>query len=203
MTALAVDALAAVRAAGGDVKLVGPERLKVIAPAPLPNYLVDQLRTAKPELLALLSGIAPPGTQIWGEAEEERAAIVEHDGGAPRSWAEALARLNPALPPCDIPLTRWLCFIDDCGQFLDDGWADRAVALGWRPFDLFGCDRFKPFARIDRMGLLWLLNGQKLLALAAESAAISTPSGGSLTFRRCPNEPGRVLAWELPEKMIS
>lgn len=40
MTALAVDTLAAVRAAGGDVKLVGPERLKVIAPAPLPNYLL-------------------------------------------------------------------------------------------------------------------------------------------------------------------
>ena len=60
MTPLAVSALAAVRAAGGDVKLVGPERLKIIAPEPLPDYLVERLRTAKPELLALLSSAAPP-----------------------------------------------------------------------------------------------------------------------------------------------
>jgi hypothetical protein len=197
MTALAVDALAAVRAAGGDVKLVGPKRLKVIAPAPLPDYLVDRLRTAKPELLSLLSSTNPPATEIWDEAEEERAAIVEYDGGAPRAWAEALARLDPARPPCDIPPKRWLCFIDDCGRFLDDGWLPCAEALGWGPLDLFGCNRVKPFARIDHAGLLWLLNGQKLLALAANAAAIATASGGSLTFRRCPNEPGRVLAWEL------
>jgi hypothetical protein len=131
MTALAVDALAAVRAAGGDVKLVGPKRLKVIAPAPLPDYLVDRLRTAKPELLSLLSSTNPPATEIWDEAEEERAAIVEYDGGAPRAWAEALARLDPARPPCDIPPKRWLCFIDDCGRFLDDGWLPCAEALGW------------------------------------------------------------------------
>jgi hypothetical protein len=124
-------------------------------------------------------------------------AIAEYDGGASRSWAEALARLDPARPPDDVPLRRWFQFIDDCGRFLDEGWADRAVALGWGPFDLFGCDRFKPYARIDRMGLLWLLNAQKLLALGSDSAAISTPSGGSITFRRCPNEPGRVLAWQL------
>jgi hypothetical protein len=135
MTALAVDALAAVRAAGGDVKLVGPKRLKVIAPAPLPDYLVDRLRTAKPELLSLLSSTNPPATEIWDEAEEERAAIVEYDGGAPRAWAEALARLDPARPPCDIPPKRWLCFIDDCGRFLDDGWLPCAEALGWGPHD--------------------------------------------------------------------
>jgi hypothetical protein len=130
MTALAVDALAAVRAAGGDVKLVSPKRLKVIAPAPLPDYLVDRLRTAKPELLALLSSITPPTTEIWGEAEEERAAIAEYDGGAPRSWAVALARLDPARPPADVQSKRWVQFIDDCGRFLDEGWADRASALG-------------------------------------------------------------------------
>jgi hypothetical protein len=62
---------------------------------------------------------------------------------------------------------------------------------------LFGCDRVKPFARIDRAGLLWLLDGKKLLALAHDSAAIATPSGGTLKYRRYPNEPGRVLAWEL------
>ena len=59
----------------------------------------------------------------------------------PVTWAEALTRLDPARPPCDIPLIRWLRFIDDCGRFLDDGWAACAEGLGWGPLDLFGCDR--------------------------------------------------------------
>jgi hypothetical protein len=140
--------------------------------------------------------VRPPAHR-WTEAHDERAAIIEHDGSAPREWAEALARLDPAGAPCDISPKRWLRFIDDCGRFLDEGWAERAEALGWGPLDLFGCDRIRPFARIDRAGLLWFLNGQKLLALADNAAAIATSSGGSLTFRRSPNEPGRVLAWEL------
>jgi hypothetical protein len=43
---------------------------------------------------------------------EERAAVIEYDGGVLRSWAEALARLDPIRPPCNIPPTRWLRFID-------------------------------------------------------------------------------------------
>ena len=148
MTALAGDALAEVRAAGGDVKFIGPERLKVVAPEPLPDHLVDKLRKAKPELLALLSNTSPPTTQIWDETEEERAAIIEYDGGAPRAWAEALARLGPNNPPLDMSPQRWLRFIDDCCRFVDDGWAARAGALGWGPHQLFGCDRTRPFARI-------------------------------------------------------
>jgi hypothetical protein len=136
-------------------------------------------------------------TAAWGEEEEERAAIAEYDGGAPRSWGEALARLDPARPPGAISLNRWLQFIDDCGRFINDGWAARAKALGWGPLDLFGCNRDKPFARISQAGLVWLLEGRKLVALTAETAAISAPGGSSLTFYRRQFETGGVLAWEL------
>lgn len=149
-------------------------------------------KIAKVESPVVTIKVAP-----WDDAEEERAAIVEYDGGAPRVWAEAFSRLDPNKAPADVPTRRWVSFINDCGRFLDDGWADRAVALGWGPLDLFGCDRVKPFARIDRAGLLWLLNGQKLLALAANAASITTASGGKLTFRKCLNEAGRLVAWEL------
>jgi hypothetical protein len=105
----------------------------------------------------------------------------------------ALAQLRPDDPPCDIPHPRWATFIDDSGRLLASGWVDRAVALGWTALDLFGCDRIKPYARIDRMGLLWLLHGQDLLALSADAAAISTPAGSSLTFRKILHHlPGRV-----------
>jgi hypothetical protein len=39
------------------------------------------------------------------------------------------------------------------------------------------CDAERPFARIDRMGLNWLLNGDRLLALTAGSAVIETKGG--------------------------
>jgi hypothetical protein len=142
--------------------------------------------------------VVAPDDAPWGETEEERAAVIQYDGGATRTWAEALARLDRGRPPCDIPPIRWLRFIDDCGRFFDDGWAAFADRLGWGPLDLFGCDRTKPFARINRAGLLWLLNGRKLLALGADAAAIATACGGYLTIRRRFREPGGVVAWELP-----
>src|ERR1700733_8964058 len=116
--------------------------------------------------------------------DDKPAANIEYNSGVPRVWAEALVRLDPNSPRGDIPPKRWLRFIDDCRQFLDDGWAAYAARLGWGPLDLFGCDPTRPFARINRAGLLWLLNGRRLLALCGDAAAIATASGGYLTFRR-------------------
>ena len=135
----------------------------------------------------------------WGEVEAERAATVEYAGNIPRDWAEGFARLDPNRPPVDVPLRRWLAFIDDCGRFLDGGFAGRAAALGWGPCDLFGCDRDRPFARIDQAGLLWLLNGDHLVALSENTASVETRAGARQCWRRKPDEPGRVLPWELTD----
>jgi hypothetical protein len=133
----------------------------------------------------------------WSHEYEERAAIVEFDGGVPRAWAEALARLDPTKPPNDVPPGRWLGFIDDCGRFLDQGWASTAAALGWGPLDLFGCDRERPFVH-DHRGLLWVLNGGSILQMHRDRATIKTQGGAQQTYRRRPVEVGRVvLAWEL------
>ena len=96
-----------------------------------------------------------------------------------------------------MPLRRWERFIDDVGLFLDGSFCAVAAALGWGPYDLFGCDRDRPYTRIDAAGLLWLLNGDRLVALSANAAAIETRTGARQTYRRKPSEPGRVLAWEL------
>ena len=137
----------------------------------------------------------PPAT--WTDAQEERTAIVEYDGGASRAWAEALARLDLSKPPGEVPEKRWQRFIDDCGRFLDAGWADKAVALGWGPLDLFGADRERPFARIDHMGLLWLCKGGTIIELYRDRAVLKTQSGTRQTYRRRPVEVGRVvLAWD-------
>jgi hypothetical protein len=131
----------------------------------------------------------------WGDAQEVRAAIVEFDGGAARNWSEAVARLDLGRPPGDVPERRWRRFIVDCGAFLDSGWPATAQALGWDAADLLGCDRHRPFARIDQQGLLWLLNGRRVVALTADTAIIETPDGGRLVYRRAPSGPGQVLVW--------
>jgi len=136
-------------------------------------------------------------SEAWGEAEDERAAIVEHDGKIPRTWAEGFARLDPDRPPGDVPLQRWQRFIDDVGLFLDSPFCAVAVALGWGPLDLVGCDGARPFARIDKSGLLWLLRGDRLIAMTENTATVEAPTGARQTWRRKPAEPGRVLAWEL------
>ena len=178
-------------------KRIFPRTLTIIT---RDKIVIPKSVAAKIAKVAKVEPSAAADNTSWDEREEERAAVAEYDGGAPRGWAEALARLDRARPPCDIPPKRWLRFIDDCGQFLDDGWAACAERLGWTPLDLFGCDRAKPFARINHAGLLWLLDGRKLLALGGEAAAVATPSGGTLKYRKCPNEPGCVLAWELLRK---
>jgi hypothetical protein len=96
-----------------------------------------------------------------------------------------------------VPLKRWQRFVDDVGLFLDSPFCAVAGALGWGPLDLFGCDRDRPFARIDCAGLLWLLNGDRLVALSENTAAIKTRTSAQQTYRRKPSEPDRVLAWEL------
>ena len=143
-------------------------------------------------------GFVPDTAKPCSDVEEERAAIAEYDGGAPRAWAEALARLDPNKPPGDVPPRRWLRFSDDCGRFLDGAWAARAAAFGWGPLDLFGCDPERPFARVDHLGLLWLLNGGSVVELHPDRAILETERGARQCYRRRPVEVGRVVpAWEL------
>jgi hypothetical protein len=127
----------------------------------------------------------------------ERSTIIEDDAGVARGWAEAFARLYSDRPLADVPLRRWVQFIDDIGRFFDRGLAEKAATLGWTALDLFGCDRDKPFARIDRQGLCWLIAGSRLVDLSETAAIIERWTGARQTWRRKPNEPGRVLAWEL------
>jgi hypothetical protein len=147
------------------------------------------------------SSASPPAADrafaLWGKAEDERAAAVEYDGGITREWAEGFARLDPDRPPGDVPPSRWLRFVDDVGLFLDSPLCAVAAALGWGPLDLFGCDRDRPLERIDQAGLLWLLNGDKLIALDRHKAVIEKHTGARQTYRRKPVAVGDVVfPWE-------
>jgi hypothetical protein len=148
-----------------------------------------------------ISSAADRPSEIWREAEEERAGIVEHDAKIPRAWAEGFARLHLGRPPSDVPMRRWQLFVDDVGRFLDSPFCAVATALGWGPLELFGCDRDRPFARIDCAGLVWLLNGDKLIAFSENTATIERRTGARQVYRCKPHNPGNALAWELPKSL--
>ncbi len=85
------DIIAQVRAAGGRVIII-EDRLKVRAPLPLPDKLVAELRLHKAEVLAFLQDRKPVWTpEDWQAHFDERAGIVEHDGGLSRADAEQRA----------------------------------------------------------------------------------------------------------------
>jgi hypothetical protein len=127
-------------------------------------------------LPAISQGYEPPDGALG-----ERTATIEHDGRIPREWAGDLSRLDPDRPPADVPLQRWEQFVDDARRFLSGGFAERAVALGWGAVDLFGCDPDRPFARIDRAGLCWLIAGNRIADLSDEAAIIETWTGARQT----------------------
>src|SRR5262245_48366832 len=73
----------------------------------------------------------------------------------------------------------------------EDGWrflarrGDRARALGWTSRELFGLltvpehakPSFNRLSRYDETGLIWLLNGRRVVALTQDTAAIQTSDG--------------------------
>jgi hypothetical protein len=119
----------------------------------------------------------------------------------PRDWVEGLARLNPDRAPADVAPKCWRTFVDDIRRFLDGGWAEKAAALGWGSYELFGADRDRPFARLDKQGLCWFIKGGRLVGLSSEAAVVETCSGARQTYRRKPTEAGRALAWDLADTM--
>jgi hypothetical protein len=116
----------------------------------------------------------------------------DHDGaidaagstGSFEDFRPFLDNLNPGQRFGDVPPRRWQQFLADARAFLDSGFAAQATALGWTLIDLFGCDDLRPFARLDKMGLIWLLHGDRLVAITADVAIIEKVSGARLTFRR-------------------
>jgi hypothetical protein len=160
-------------------------------PSPKPNFeRIERFERRAPSVL--------PFVNVPSPSDKERAGHPDDNGEGARAWAGAVARLDPNQPPGDVPAHRWSQFIENCGVFLEHGWAERAAALGWGPLDLFGCDRERPFARIDHQGLLWLLDDNRIVELHRDKARIETRTGALQTYRRGPVDVGRVgLAWEL------
>jgi hypothetical protein len=166
---------------------------------------VATVATVSPEKAPSVANVASVASQQpasghlsaedWQAAHEERAAIIEHDGGAPREWAEGFARLDCSTPPPGFSPRSWEQLINDGGRFMDR-WATEAARLGWTAEDVFGVHPSASGARVDAMGLVPLIGGGEVVSISGDRASIRMPGGSTLTYLRRAR-PKAVALWDL------
>jgi hypothetical protein len=190
MTAVALDLLQAVAAAGGIIRLEG-DMLQLSAPAPPPDDLRARLRQHKAEVVALLSG---------AESANENApvTVTGHAPDLPAEVADGVQAILDADGARSIPPRRWPQIQHDTRRLVERRWLHDALRLGWSAADLFGCDQRAPWHRLDRAGLVLLTGGHEVVDLDADAAALRTSTGSILRFRRRPvATPPVALLWDL------
>ena len=104
--------------------------------------------------------------------------------------AYALVALR-AKCPAYVPGDRWHQAVADATAFASE-WAAQAQAFGWTVSELFGLHpvpeqpaaNYDRLARVDDMGLIWLLRGRPVIALTAMEAVMRCHSGATLKFYR-------------------
>ena len=100
--------------------------------------------------------------------------------------------------PKEVPAHRWRQFINDCHTFLlaKEKWAERAAGHGWNDLELFGCCR-RPLERLGNAGLLWAINGGRLVELRRDWAVIERASDRSrhVHQRERPKAENLTLPW--------
>jgi hypothetical protein len=89
---VSVAALVRLAVHAGVILRVKDDRLVLSSDTPPDEGLLHQLRSAKPAIVAYLRGLACWDEDDWSAFYDERAAIMEFDGGLPRAEAEASAR---------------------------------------------------------------------------------------------------------------
>jgi len=155
------------------------------------------------------AGFGPNGSWRWelpcdcrgaSTASPVASQPVRAERCIPVDWVEGVDRLNDYPPPTDIPRHRWRQFVSDCQSFLNssENWAVRAAELGWDARALFGCHRNYPLMHLGSAGLLWAINGGKLVELHRDWAAIEIPVNRSQRiFSRRDVAAGKVsLPWD-------
>jgi hypothetical protein len=167
---------------------------------------IEELRQHKADLLIAL---AAPDLAVY----EERAGIIEHDGGLPRQEAESLAAQEQGFNDADSLhgelVGRWATEIDrltklravsaegaealkQAQAFISQGWALQAVRPGWDEIELFGACPRAPWQRLDRKGVAF---GGTVQAVTQDAVAYV---GGQRRYRaQVNNDGGAIVIWEL------
>jgi hypothetical protein len=133
---------------------------------------------------------ADKGTKISVGRCGKTVVTTDARNDIPAVFAVAYSRLIQTCPD-KVDQDRWLRARADACAFLAT-WGEQAAALGWTSEALFGLHQPPPrpsstyhrLSRCDATGLVWLLDGRRVVALTEDAATIRSPGGVNLTFRR-------------------
>jgi hypothetical protein len=107
------------------------------------------------------------------ELPDKSSAALE-SSSVVQQWQAGVQLLDYVRSPSAVPPIRWHLFLADCHKFLNssENWAERAARLGWDAPALFGCHCTRPLEHLGSAGLLWAINGGKLVELHRDWAVI-------------------------------
>jgi hypothetical protein len=141
----------------------------------------------------------PPGSDAPATISASTQERSAPEPAIPREWVQGVARLEHLRPPPDILRHRWHQFVEDCQAFMASHLANRAAQLGWNTVALFGCRRNYPLMYLGKAGLLWQVNGGKVVEMHPGWAEIDGPANRSpRTFYRRDVDQKAALPWTLP-----
>jgi hypothetical protein len=134
---------------------------------------------------------SPTGSENFGRLNRLcRTSPCALTTAPPSAFTTALEALERRCPDHVEP-DRWQQAVNDGRRFLAE-WGTQVAVLGWRERDLFGLHEppAKPhptycrLSRLDHTGLVWLLRGQRVVAITETSAVIEAGKGGRLVYRK-------------------
>jgi hypothetical protein len=151
------------------------------------RYLDIVDRVAEAHAKAKSAKSAKSGPRTNSEAAQNSQIAQNSRAQKPASVLVALESRCPDF----VPVCRWQQAVADGKTFLAR-WGDQADALGWTAKDLFGLltvpghakPSFNRLSRYDETGLVWLLDGRRVVALTEGTAAIQNPASGPVTMYR-------------------
>jgi hypothetical protein len=164
---------------------------------PAGDIYVERRSDAEPSCTGASAEVRLPPVQLPRSKAGGISRI--YDVGGVATWIDGVKILNPNRPAAGIPPLRWRQFIDDCKKFLDpaEGWAERAFQMDWSTLGLFGCHASQPLAHLGIAGLLWSVNGGRVIELHRGWAMIEHAHNGSRRNfdQRRPPKANLTLPW--------
>lgn len=189
-------------------------RIRNEASAPATPAIVATVEGQAAETVAGIATVAGRDAEFERSAADpdafaERAAIAEFDGGLSHDAAERLAaNAQGFAAPADLhaaAVARWAFELERTAagnngaagrrciaaalRFIRDGWAEKALALGWTKLELVGADPRAPWERLDRLGAAY----SRFAPIAVTRDAITYSP--ALRRYRAAQADGAELAW--------
>lgn len=144
------------------------------------------------EAAALLEydhGLPRPDAERAAAAEQGFASAADLRAAAAAGWARELEALERTAwePKAKQALAAALAFTRD-------GWAEKALALGWGELELVGADPRAPWERLDRLGAAYSRHAPS--AVTAEAIIYRDARGVAMRHLKGSQSLGAALPWE-------